>query len=449
MASSEPKHPIQVVARRTGLSAEVIRVWEKRYGAVVPKRSQTQRRLYSDADVERLRLLKRVTEMGRRISDIAGLSDEALARLAVEDTVSVTSVPPQSAPPSADNRTQEYLGACLAAVKDLNPAAMETALVQASMSLGISVFFEEILTPLLSTIGAEWRDDDLRGIHERVTSAQVRTFLGSLLHTSNIGHFGPMLLATTPAGQHRELGALMLAVTAASSGWNAIYLGADTPAGKIVAAATQTGALAVSLNITRANDPRLPEELRQLRRYLPDNVQLLVSGSGAWGYREALDAIGATYVGSLRELRQELEALRAPVQTLLAEQRVYSESREGRVVIGEWIWEQDPSGRYIYSNSAVKDLLGYEPEEVLGKHYLGLFTREYQEYMAGDFPESTDPKHGFFRLINRYRHKDGHEVITESTGESILDKEGKLIKWQGMDRDITARKRFEDALQQV
>ncbi|HEX2200505.1 MAG TPA: MerR family transcriptional regulator [Gammaproteobacteria bacterium] len=448
MASSEPKHPIQVVARRTGLSAEVIRVWEKRYGAVIPKRSQTQRRFYSDADVERLRLLKRVTEMGRRISDIARLSNEALAYLAAEDTVSVTSVP-QSAPPSADNRTQEYLGACLAAVKDLNPAVLEIALVQASMSLGISVLFEEILTPLLSTIGAEWRDDDLRGIHERVASAQVRTFLGSLLHTSNIGHFGPMLLATTPAGQHRELGALMLAVTAASSGWNAIYLGADTPAGKIVAAATQTGALAVSLNITRANDPRLPEELRQLRRYLPDNIQLLVSGSGAWGYREVLDAIGATYVGSLRELRQELEALRAPVQTLLAEQRVYSESRESRVVIGEWIWEQDPSGRYIYSNSAVKDLLGYEPEEVLGKHYLGLFTREYREYMAGDFPESTDPKHCFFHLINRYRHKDGHEVITESTGEPIFDKEGKLIKWRGMDRYITAHKRFKDALQQV
>jgi phosphoserine phosphatase RsbU/P len=58
-------------------------------------------------------------------------------------------------------------------------------------------------------------------------------------------------------------------------------------------------------------------------------------------------------------------------------------------------------------------------------------------------------RHGAPSPINRYRHKDGHEVITESTGESIFDKEGKLIKWQGMDRDITARKRFEDALQQV
>ncbi len=184
-------------------------------------------------------------------------------------------------------------------------------------------------------------------------------------------------------------------------------------------------------------------------------------GNGAWGYREIHNEIGAIQLGSLGELRQELDAVRAPTQALrpTTAQRVhFAPEQEGEVrvqgavatvVTSEWIWEQDSSGRYIYSNAAVKDILGYEPEEVLGKHYLGLFTREYREYMAGDFPESTDPKHCFFRLINRYRHKDGHEVITESTGESIFDKEGKLIKWQGMDRDITACKRFEDALQQV
>ena len=461
MVSSEPRHPIQVVARRTGLSADVIRAWEKRYGAVVPKRSRTQRRLYSDADLERLRLLKRATEMDQRISDIAGLSHEALARLVAEDRGSTTLLHAQSTISPQESGTQEYLAACLEAVKELNPTALEAALERAAMCVGIPVLLEKILIPLLHTIGAEWRDSDLRVIHERVASAQVRSFLGGLLNTSNRGHFGPMLLATTPVGQQHELGALILAVTAAISGWNAVYLGANIPASEIVAAAVQTGALTVSLSITfPTNDPRLPEELRRLRRYLPASIRLLVGGSGVWGYWEVLEEIGAIQLGSLGDLRSELEALRAPAQApcMTTAQRVHSDPRqagEGRVqgalATGEWIWEQDPSGRYIYSNAAVKDILGYEPEEVLGKHYLGLFTREYQEHTAADFPDSADPnpKDRFFRLINRYRHKEGHDVVTESTGGPVFDEEGNLIKWRGRDHDITARKRFEEALRGI
>jgi len=58
------EHPIQVVARRTGLSADVIRVWERRYSVVNPKRASNSRRLYSDEDVEKLNLLRRATSAG-------------------------------------------------------------------------------------------------------------------------------------------------------------------------------------------------------------------------------------------------------------------------------------------------------------------------------------------------------------------------------------------------
>jgi PAS domain S-box-containing protein len=451
MVSSEFRYSIQVVVRRTGLSADVIRAWEKRYGAVTPKRSQTQRRLYSDADIERLRLLKRATEMGQRISNIAGLNHEALEHLVAEDMGYATSLYTQSTILLEESRTQEYLAICLQAVKDLNPTALQATLERAATDLGILMLLEKIVIPLLHTIGAEWHDSDLRVIHERVASAQVRSFLGGLLNTSNRGHFGPMLLATTPLGQQHELGELILAVTAAISGWNAIYLGANVPAGEIVAVVVQTGALVVSLSITfPTNDPCLPEELRRLRHYLPDSVRLLVGGNGAWGYREVLDEIGAIQLGSLRELCQGLDALRAPTQALrptTAQRMHFAPKQEGEgrvqgvvatVVTSEWIWEQDPSGRYIYSNAVVKDLLGYEPDEVLGKHYLGLFTREYREHITAEFPDSVDssPKDRSFHLINRYHHKDGHEVITESTGEPVFDEEGNLIKWRGMDRDI-------------
>ena len=76
---SETKHPIQIVSRRTGLSADVIRAWERRYKAVKPSRSANGRRLYSDNDLKKLMLLQRIISGGRRIGDIAKLNIKSLS----------------------------------------------------------------------------------------------------------------------------------------------------------------------------------------------------------------------------------------------------------------------------------------------------------------------------------------------------------------------------------
>jgi len=126
-----------------------------------------------------------------------------------------------------------------------------------------------------------------------------------------------------------------------------------------------------------------------------------------------------------------------------------SEARFRQVadMAGEWIWEQDAEGRYTYSSGAVRDILGYVPEEILGKPYLDLLTAEDRIQWMEDFPSGmAGTSRPFRRLINRYRHKDGSEVYTESTGVPITDERGKPIKWRGVDRDITARRVFEEAL---
>src|SRR5205809_3260329 len=74
-------HPIQVVTRRTGVSADVLRVWEKRYAVVTPVRSTSGRRLYSDADIDRLRLMVQATRTGRTIGQVAALPTAALVDL--------------------------------------------------------------------------------------------------------------------------------------------------------------------------------------------------------------------------------------------------------------------------------------------------------------------------------------------------------------------------------
>ncbi|WP_442497376.1 PAS domain S-box protein [Methylobacter sp. sgz302048] len=116
--------------------------------------------------------------------------------------------------------------------------------------------------------------------------------------------------------------------------------------------------------------------------------------------------------------------------------------RQMAEIAGEWLWEQDPGGYYIYSSTAVNQILGFKPEEVIGKHYTELLTdrdkADLQIYVAVREP--------FRALTNHYRHKDGHEVLTESTGLPLFNAQGKLIKWRGVDRDITAQKHFQDAL---
>jgi len=116
--------------------------------------------------------------------------------------------------------------------------------------------------------------------------------------------------------------------------------------------------------------------------------------------------------------------------------------RQMAEMTGEWLWEQDPDGYYIYSSVAVKQILGVDQTQVLGKHYTEFLTDQDKVYQQ-DFAELNRP---FYSLTNHLRHKDGHLVYTESTGLPIAGQDGKLVKWRGVDRDITAKKHFEAAL---
>jgi len=120
--------------------------------------------------------------------------------------------------------------------------------------------------------------------------------------------------------------------------------------------------------------------------------------------------------------------------------------RQVAEMVGEWLWEQDAEGRYIYSSGSVFAILGLKPEDIVGKRYLDLLTPEDRQRWIETLPPTERVHESFYKLINHYRHRDGHEVFTESTGAPIFDEEGRVVKWRGMDLDITARKRVEDTL---
>ena len=171
----EQGHPIRVVARRTGLTSHVIRVWEKRYGAVLPMRTPTNRRLYSDSDVERLQLLHRAILAGHSIGQIAQLPNERLQALVAADEMSASTLPRTTSSRSVDSSPQSMLDACLEAVERLDAAALEELLTQATVALSQPVLIEQVIVPLMYRIGDRWHEGTLRVAHEHLASAVVRT----------------------------------------------------------------------------------------------------------------------------------------------------------------------------------------------------------------------------------------------------------------------------------
>lgn len=309
-------HPIQVVARRTGLSPDVLRAWEKRYAAVEPTRSPTGRRLYTDGDVERLLLLRRATLSGRSIGQIAGLSDAELRDLVAEDEDQEARAPrPRSATAAlAPARpAAEVLETCIEAIRSLDGDRLDATLSQAEVQLSPQLLLDQVLGPLMESIGEHWNAGELRVTHEHLASSVVRSFLGRIRQSEISVASGPRILVTTPAGQIHELGAALAGAAAALEGWRVTYLGPNVPAAEVAAAAAQLQPRAVALSIVYpTDDPHVLEELRRLREFLPDEVAILIGGAAAPSYLPALEPLDLVHLPDLPALRAWLRDVRKP-----------------------------------------------------------------------------------------------------------------------------------------
>jgi methanogenic corrinoid protein MtbC1 len=302
----EKRHPIQVVSKRTGLTADVLRVWEKRYEVVEPGRSSGGHRLYSDLDVERLGLLSMAVSAGRRISRLADLSLDDLRELVREDEDAAVHRRRESER-GYSPAPEVHLAACLAAVESLDSVRLEKSLMRAAIALSAPMLIEDVLAPLLANIGEQWEHGRMSPGHEHLASAVIRRVLESLANSVMPGPEAPGLVVATPAGQIHEFGALFVAAAAATQGWRVTYLGTDLPASDIadVARSTSASAIAVSL-VFPENDPRIPGELRELRAATGPALPILLGGRAAPAYQEAIDSIGARVVVDLGDLYASL-----------------------------------------------------------------------------------------------------------------------------------------------
>lgn len=304
MASS---FSIQAAAERTGLTPHVIRAWERRYQAIEPERSPGKHRLYSEAEIERLALLHRAVEGGHSIGRIARLPVDELRALVASRPPTVGS----GARATATDPAAPFRAESLTAVESFDAAVLETALRNALLVLGHNGLLRMVIAPLAEEVGERWRNGQLTTAHEHFFSAGVRVFLGELTRQFAAPLTAPRVVVGTPAGQLHELGAIMVAATAANLGWRPIYLGPSLPAHEIAGAALCNQAAAVALSIVYPeDDPGLAHELTELGRMLPASVRIMAGGRAARGYFETLVRIGALYADSIGEFGAQLDSLR-------------------------------------------------------------------------------------------------------------------------------------------
>lgn len=313
MAALSPdlRHPIKVVCHRTGLSSHAIRVWERRYGLICCKRTLTNRRLYSDEEIERLRLLKLLTDCGHRISNIVCLKLEELCSLYKQ---SVPAAPQGDAAPLVlqHQTPDECLACCLQAVRKIEQSALTQLLEDARVRYGHRVTLLRIIAPFVYEVGEAWRKGDLRVAHEHLATAVVRDFLSYTARHYPLHKGAREIVVATPSGQAHEIGALLVAAAARELGWRATYLGPSLPAEEIAACAKMRGADAVALSIVYpGDDPAVPEELAHLRKILPQHIALFIGGRAAFGYHQTLRIPDVQLISDLDSFEKALERIRA------------------------------------------------------------------------------------------------------------------------------------------
>jgi methanogenic corrinoid protein MtbC1 len=290
----------------------VLRAWERRHRVVTPTRSDGGQRLYSQLDVERLTLLRRLTERGHAIGRLASLNLEELTRLNAESE-------PGSAPPAeqvaraarwSGETVREVAVAALRATHRLEAAELQAILERAAVTHGVPEFLDAVVAPVLEEIGRGWRERSVSVAQEHLATAVVRRVLGWLLGVYQVDGPAPRVVVATPPGQVHELGALMAAVSAAAEGWAVTYLGPDLPVADLVGAVEQTGARAVAISVVYVPDDRdVAAGVRELRAGLPGRVPLLLGGAAAGAIRLESEVAGVVLIESLADLRTLLRRM--------------------------------------------------------------------------------------------------------------------------------------------
>lgn len=267
MGSLETTFPVRVAVQVTGLSAERLRAWESRHGAVQPVRTPGGSRRYRASDLERLSLLRAAVEAGRRIGELAAMDEEEL-RGCLASALEARD----------ETRSAEAIWGPLSR---LEADVVREQLESRRASLGTLEFARSFALPFLYEVGRRWATGELSVAAEHLASSILSSMLGSALHAGTAKRSGPAIVFATPSGEPHSLGLCVAALAAADAGGNPIFLGADVPETDLVESAVRVRAVALALGFVTLSDTAAESVVRRLRERLPARIEIWIGGPGA------------------------------------------------------------------------------------------------------------------------------------------------------------------------
>ena len=268
---------IRVVSNRTGIPADTLRMWERRYGFPKPERTPGGARIYSEDDVERLVLVNRALAEGFRPNEVV-----PLPRAELERVTSAADVRGGSSGPQAKSAPPVSVETIVEALRRDDVSALRVLLRTAALTMGPKAFVTDLAHPLAIRVGALWAEGAHEERHEHLASACLTTTLRMLLASHEDGERSPVVVLATLPGEPHALALDMVAVHLAASLAAPRLLGADTPVDQIAAAAESLGADVVGISVSAAAERRSTSRAAQrLAILVPEDVPLWIGGAGA------------------------------------------------------------------------------------------------------------------------------------------------------------------------
>jgi MerR family transcriptional regulator, light-induced transcriptional regulator len=249
------------LSRRSGVSPELLRAWERRYGLLRPQRSAGGLRLYSSGDLERVRAMQRHMTQGFAAREAAALAGQATAEAAPRRAGLAVFDPDQA---------RAELGEALEAFDEPRAQGVFDGLLSMATVDGL---LSDVVMPYLHDLGDRWERGELSVAQEHFASNVLRGRLLGLARGWGRGA-GPLALLACPEGERHDLGLIAFGLALRERGWRIAYLGPDTPVESIEEAARRTDPSVVVLSSVR------PEPLEQIAA-LAARYRLAIAGAGA------------------------------------------------------------------------------------------------------------------------------------------------------------------------
>ena len=271
-----PPFTITAVERETGLSKDVLRVWERRYGFPTPERDAHGERLYLPEQVARLCLIKRLMDQGHRPGKLVNASAEELAGMLPRGVTASGNAVPES--------TDTALHELIEILRAHEATALAQALQERLVREGLQRFVLDTIAPLTRLVGEAWEQGRLQVFEEHLFTEQAKRVLRQAIATLPAQRRGPRIVLTTVPDEQHVLGLLMVEALFALEGAECITLGSQMPLLEIARAVEAHQAEIVALSFSAAFPRRqIASLLIQLREMLPPRTALWIGGSGAGG----------------------------------------------------------------------------------------------------------------------------------------------------------------------